>query len=112
MQSAPIEDANWPAAHATHDVRPPPGYLPLVLVLVKVGEGDIEDAALEGVGRRLEAGGAVDDRLADVADRKAPGGLDVVALCTYITISVRLVADRADIFESFYFRADRSCSAL
>lgn len=39
----------------------------MVLVLLKIGERDLEDAALEGVVGVLETGGAVHERLADTA---------------------------------------------
>lgn len=39
----------------------------VVLVLLEIGEGDFEDAALEGVVGVLETGGTVDEGLADTA---------------------------------------------
>ena len=40
----------------------------VVLILLEVGEGSLEDAALEGVVGVLQTGGAVDEGLADTAD--------------------------------------------
>jgi hypothetical protein len=37
----------------------------VVLILLEIGERDLEDAALEGVVGVLQTGGAVDERLAD-----------------------------------------------
>jgi hypothetical protein len=40
----------------------------MVFVLLKVGEGDFEDSAFEGVVGVLETGGAVDEGFADAGD--------------------------------------------
>ena len=42
MQSAPIEDANWPAAQDTHAVLPSPGDLPAVQLLQSVARVPLE----------------------------------------------------------------------
>lgn len=39
----------------------------VVLILLEIGEGDLEDTALEGVVGVLQTGGAVDEGLADTA---------------------------------------------
>ena len=40
----------------------------VVLVLLEIGEGDLDDAALQGVVGVLETGGPVDKSLADISD--------------------------------------------
>lgn len=50
----------------------------ILLVLVQVSEGDLEDATLQGVVSVLQTLGAVDEGLADLADIKGGGRLDVI----------------------------------
>lgn len=50
----------------------------VVLILLEIGERDLEDAALEGVVGVLETSGAVDKGLANVADLEGGGCLDAV----------------------------------
>jgi len=50
----------------------------VLLALVQVSEGDLEDTALQGVVGVLHTLGAVDEGLADVANLKGGRSLDIV----------------------------------
>jgi len=50
----------------------------VVLILLEIGERDLEYPALEGVVRVLETGGAVYEGLSNISDLESPWCLDVV----------------------------------
>jgi len=60
----------------------------VVLVLLEIGERNLKDAALEGVVGVLETGGAVDERLADVADGESGRSLERVPVLLAVFLSL------------------------
>lgn len=50
----------------------------VVLILLEIGKGDLEDTALESVVGVLQTSGAVDQGLANIADGEGGGGLEGV----------------------------------
>jgi len=50
----------------------------VVLILLEIGQGDLDDASLEGIVGVLQTGGAVDEGLADISDVERVRSLDRV----------------------------------
>lgn len=75
-------------AVAALDLVGPQLDLPVgLLIVVEVGEGNLENTTLEGVGGELGSGGAVDEGLAGLAVLEEGGGLDVVPILAGVGIN-------------------------
>lgn len=67
----------------------------VVLILLEVGERNLENAALEGVVGVLQTGGAVDEGLADIADGEGAWGLEGVPVLDMFVSFLPPICDSA-----------------
>ena len=65
----------------------------MVLVLLEIGEGDLEDATLERIVGVLQTGGAVDKSLANIANGESGGSLKGVPVL--LAVSIALAVSRS-----------------
>ena len=65
----------------------------VVLILLEIGEGDLEDATLERIVGVLQTGGAVDKSLANIANGESGGSLKGVPVL--LAVSIALAVSRS-----------------